>query len=94
MPSSTLCGFTDEQTGLGSCQFDEPEQVVVDCEGFSIARRWQHDCLNFLREEDGATAVEYAVMISLITGTVIGGFQALTTATLDSFETSAEELSQ
>lgn len=91
MSSSTSSGYTDDQPELDLSQFDEPVQFVVD-RGFLPAQ--QVDLLKFLREEDGATAVEYAVMISLIAATCIAGFQTLTSATLESFETSADELAQ
>lgn len=91
MPPSTLSGFTEDQPGTGVSQVDEPVQMVVQS---SYWRARQASFLAFLREEDGATAVEYAVMLSLIAGTVIAGFLALTNATLQSFETSANELAQ
>lgn len=36
--------------------------------------RW---CLNFLREQDGATAVEYAVLLALILLAIITSVQAV-----------------
>jgi len=46
----------------------------------------------FLASEDGPTAVEYAVMIALIAGTVISSVQALATATGSSFNKSAASM--
>jgi pilus assembly protein Flp/PilA len=43
----------------------------------------------FLASEDGPTAVEYAVMLALIAGTVIASVQAMATATGSSFNKSA-----
>jgi pilus assembly protein Flp/PilA len=43
-------------------------------------------------EEDGPTAVEYGVMLALIVAVCIGAVQAMSTATADSFDTSANEL--
>ncbi len=49
--------------------------------------------LQFLREEDGPTAVEYAVMLALILLAIIGTVQSLATATNQSFEDSAAAIS-
>jgi pilus assembly protein Flp/PilA len=43
-------------------------------------------------EEDGPTAVEYGVMLALIIAVCIGAVQAMSSATADSFDTSAAEL--
>jgi len=49
--------------------------------GAVIIQEIEHTCLNvmkyFLDDENGATAVEYALMIALIAGTVMGAQQAL-----------------
>ena len=45
-----------------------------------------------LREEDGPTAVEYAVMLALIVGACVGAVHAMANATANSFDTSAHEL--
>jgi pilus assembly protein Flp/PilA len=45
-----------------------------------------------LREEDGPTAVEYAVMLAMIVVACIGAVNQMATATADSFDTSAAEL--
>jgi pilus assembly protein Flp/PilA len=45
-----------------------------------------------LRDEDGPTAVEYAVMLALIVITCIGAVKSMANATAESFDTSAEEL--
>jgi pilus assembly protein Flp/PilA len=47
---------------------------------------------NLLVEEDGPTAVEYAVMLALIVGVCIGAVHAMATATAESFDQSADEL--
>lgn len=43
-------------------------------------------------DEDGPTAVEYAVMLALIVGVCITSVQALATATGDSFNTSSTQI--
>jgi pilus assembly protein Flp/PilA len=48
--------------------------------------------LKLLREEDGPTAVEYAVMLALIVAACIGAVKSMANATADSFDTSAKEL--
>ena len=48
--------------------------------------------LGFLQDEDGTTAVEYAVMLALIIAVCIGTVAALATATADSFDTSANAI--
>ena len=45
-----------------------------------------------LREEDGPTAVEYAVMLALIVVACLGAVNSMANATADSFDTSAAEL--
>jgi pilus assembly protein Flp/PilA len=45
-----------------------------------------------LTEEDGPTAVEYAVMLALIVGLCITSVNALAQRTGESFESSATEL--
>ncbi|MCC7474559.1 MAG: Flp family type IVb pilin [Pirellulales bacterium] len=47
---------------------------------------------SFLREEDGPTAVEYAVMLALIVIACIGAVNSMAAATAESFDTSAAEL--
>jgi len=45
-----------------------------------------------LREEDGPTAVEYAVMLALIVAACIGAVNTMSHKTADSFDASAKEL--
>ncbi len=45
--------------------------------------------LRFLREEDGPTAVEYAVMLALIVIACMAGVQAMAQATANSFNGSS-----
>ncbi len=49
-------------------------------------------CLEFLREEDGPTAVEYAVMLALIVAVCIGTVSTLAEATKASFDASQEAI--
>jgi len=46
----------------------------------------------FLREENGPTAVEYAVMLALIVAVCLVSINSMANATADSFDTSAAEL--
>ena len=48
--------------------------------------------LRLLREEDGPTAVEYAVMLALIIVTCMAGVQALTNGTASSFNQSSSAI--
>jgi pilus assembly protein Flp/PilA len=48
--------------------------------------------LNFLRREDGPTAVEYAVMLALIVATCLVSIGLLSTQTGNSFNNSAAQL--
>ena len=48
--------------------------------------------VEFLLEEDGPTAVEYAVMLALITGAIIGSVSTLAEATKDSFLASGDAI--
>jgi pilus assembly protein Flp/PilA len=45
-----------------------------------------------LCEEDGPTAVEYAVLLALIIATCVGAVHAMADATASSFDRSANEL--
>ena len=45
-----------------------------------------------LRDEDGPTSVEYAVMLALIVAACIGAVQSMANATASSFDSSAAEL--
>jgi pilus assembly protein Flp/PilA len=45
-----------------------------------------------LREEDGPTAVEYAVMLALIVAVCVGAVKSMANATAASFDASAAEL--
>lgn len=45
-----------------------------------------------LRDEEGPTSVEYAVMLALIVAVCIGAVQSMATATAGSFDESAAEL--
>ncbi len=46
----------------------------------------------FLREEEGPTAVEYAVLLALIIAVCIGSVTVMANAAGDSFDNSANEL--
>lgn len=50
-------------------------------------------CLEFLREEDGPTAVEYAVMLALIVAVCASTVSSLAEATRGSFDASKEAIS-
>ena len=45
--------------------------------------------IDFLKEEDGPTAAEYAVMAALIAAFLVASVSAMATATNDSFTSSA-----
>ncbi len=49
-------------------------------------------CLEFLREEDGPTAVEYAVMLALIVAVCVGTVSTLAEATQASFNASKDAI--
>ena len=49
--------------------------------------------VDFVREEDGPTAVEYAVMLALIVAVCIGSIGSLSAATEKSFDDSATAIS-
>lgn len=46
--------------------------------------------VEFLLEEDGPTAVEYCVMLALITGVIVGSVSLMAEATKESFTTSGD----
>lgn len=47
---------------------------------------------SFVAEEDGTTAVEYAVMLALIIAVCIGSVTILARGTADSFDTSSNAI--
>jgi pilus assembly protein Flp/PilA len=73
-------------------------------ETFSISlpkQRWKMAMLKHLQkqlgrliqDDDGPTAVEYAVMLSLIIGVCLASVQSLSNATRASFDESAQSIS-
>ena len=48
--------------------------------------------LNFLRDEDGPTAVEYAVMLAMIIGVCMVGIGLAGSSTADSFQNSFTQI--
>jgi pilus assembly protein Flp/PilA len=55
--------------------------------------RFGRSLREFLRAEEGATAVEYAVMLSLIAGVCIASVLVMSNAAGESFDNSASQLS-
>ena len=53
--------------------------------------QYRHVC-TFLLGEDGATTVEYAVVLSLIAAAISASVMTLSSATADSFDNSASQL--
>ena len=51
-----------------------------------------HLLKNLVREEDGPTAVEYAVMLAMIVVACMGAVHSMADATAESFDHSAAEL--
>lgn len=49
--------------------------------------------VRFLADDDGATAVEYAVMLALIVAVCLGSVSALASKTAESFDTTADAIS-
>ena len=48
--------------------------------------------IQFLRSEEGPTAVEYAVLLALIVLACVGAVNTMSQATADSFDSSASHL--
>lgn len=53
---------------------------------------WKKVGKRLLTDEDGPTAVEYAVMLALIIGVAVSAVQSMATATGDSFDTSSNAI--
>ena len=51
-----------------------------------------HHLFAFLRDDEGATAVEYAVMLALIIGVCVGAVMTLGNATASSFGNSRDSI--
>ncbi len=58
-----------------------------------ILNRSARRAARLLRDEDGPTAVEYAVMLAMIVVACIASVNALANATADSFDNTATEIS-
>ena len=52
----------------------------------------RHTIVEFILDEDAATAVEYAVMLALIVVACVGSVKFLAAQTADSFDTSANAI--
>jgi pilus assembly protein Flp/PilA len=85
MAGQCMAGHCMTSDALDGCHVDGSERT--------LSRRIQRSISTFLNEEDGPTAVEYAVMLSLIMIACIGSFVALSNATRDSFDTTAQKIS-
>jgi pilus assembly protein Flp/PilA len=48
--------------------------------------------MNFLKDEEGATAVEYALMVALIAAVIIGAVQLIGTNANEKFQEVAEKI--
>lgn len=59
---------------------------------FSPASAMRRQLRNLFRQQEGATMVEYAVMLSLIAGVCIGSVLVMSNAAGDSFDDSASQL--
>lgn len=53
---------------------------------------WSKAAKRLLTDEDGPTAVEYAVMLALVVGVCLSVIQTLSIATRDSFDTSTNAI--
>ena len=53
-----------------------------------MTKSLQQAIVNFLLEEDGPTAVEYAIVLSMIAGVCIASVNFMAARTIDSFESS------
>ena len=58
----------------------------------SLLKTTMHRCRSFLSDEEGPTAVEYAVMLALIVGVCAGTVTTLATATNENFNRSAQAI--
>lgn len=54
--------------------------------------KWWESVVNFLKEEDGPTAVEYAVMLALIVATCLAMLQGVDTSTVSEVNDPATNL--
>lgn len=77
MPNSTTTGLGQHNTGW----------VIMSLLNIAMRR-----CRSFLSEEDGPTAVEYAVMLALIVVVCAGTVSTLARATNENFNRSAQAI--
>lgn len=77
---------------MGDTSLDDAERTMVPVTSNDgdppMNKSLQKSIINFLAEEDGATAVEYAIVLGLIGAACIASVNFLAARTNDSFDTS------
>jgi len=82
-------GFQQGDSPFGACAIPARE---VGYPGHYRVTTMKDLLKKLLHEEDGPTAVEYAVMMALIVAACLGAVNAMAVATANSFDDSAAEL--
>ena len=85
------------RVGFGTFKYSSlltTENASDAVERFTPNREWamKYLILQFLKQEDGPTAVEYAVMLALVVMGCLGTIMALGNATASSFENTQNQI--
>ena len=90
-PGRMLVFFGSKPDGA-QIWFQVSRKRLIEGSGIVSRNRLMTLIRNLLREEDGPTAVEYAVMLSLIVGGCIGAVHALAQVASQSFTDSSDAI--
>jgi len=77
---------------MGDTSLDEAERTRVlvstnHCDS-AMKKSLRKSIIEFLAEEDGPTAVEYAIVLAMIAATIIASVNFMVASTTESFDTS------
>ena len=72
-----LCGPRDRADDRSQGGTEKPQHTLDENCQVANMRKWTSGIVNFLRKEDGPTAVEYAVMLALIVVVCIAAITTL-----------------
>ena len=84
-----MCGLNHRALFLNVERLDAMDD---SCSELPSGKMPMNYILKFLREEDGPTAVEYAVMLAMIVMFCLGAIRLLGTTAASSFQESADQM--
>jgi pilus assembly protein Flp/PilA len=87
-------GYSNLSLGGLFCPASNSAFCVIATNGFGNSSMLLDKIKRFISEEDGPTAIEYAVILASIIAVSVGAFVALSNATRGSFDRSAKAIEQ